>query len=300
MRQCISIASSHFILGLIGIGVLAAALCSGAFAQGFVHGTFFVFGLSSDFVTVAIDSRGTSVGDRRGVNDRFCKIRPLSPKAFFFVEGAVTEIRTLTMTRTTRTLFTTRTTKQTSTDTVFDSRETARQVYAAAKGNDGIDGLAEKWGARTEAALKRVAFPPDFLKRPLTEGFFVGTNDGGDIAMASATIRYNADSKSHFGHSVQHFTPLAHVADYASAYPELVREFLHGGQTDRAKKIIADRGWASLGDTADAEAARDIDIVGAVRDWSGNKTIGGDIAAIILERGKNWRWFHRPTFCPEK
>jgi hypothetical protein len=36
-----------------------------------------------------------------------------------------------------------------------------------------------------------------------------------------------------------------------------------------------------------------------VRDWSGDVGIGGDIATVILERGQKWRWFHRPSFCPE-
>ena len=40
--------------------------------------------------------------------------------------------------------------------------------------------------------------------------------------------------------------------------------------------------------------------VEAVRDWSGDVGIGGDVAVIIMEKEGKRRWFHRPDFCPEK
>jgi hypothetical protein len=40
-------------------------------------------------------------------------------------------------------------------------------------------------------------------------------------------------------------------------------------------------------------------VVRAVMDWSNDPTIGGDIASVIIERGRKWRWFSRPAFCPE-
>jgi hypothetical protein len=36
--------------------------------------------------------------------------------------------------------------------------------------------------------------------------------------------------------------------------------------------------------------------VTAARDWTGDNEIGGEIAAIILERGRKYRWLHRPGF----
>lgn len=75
-----------------------------------------------------------------------------------------------------------------------------------------------------------------------------------------------------------------------------MREFFDGGRTGRAKKLVSE-----LGDNKgpDADAARYSAYVAAVRDWSGDNGIGGEIAVTILERGKSWRWFHRPDFCPE-
>jgi hypothetical protein len=40
-------------------------------------------------------------------------------------------------------------------------------------------------------------------------------------------------------------------------------------------------------------AAKSSMAVKAVMDWSNDPTIGGDIASIIIERGKKWRWFSR-------
>jgi hypothetical protein len=81
---------------------------------------------------------------------------------------------------------------------------------------------------------------------------------------------------------------------------DIVQEFVRDQQSERAKKIIEDNGWATIGQGPDAQAVRLSNMVAAVRDWSGNTMIGGDIATIILEQGKTWRWFHRPDFCPEK
>ena len=73
---------------------------------------------------------------------------------------------------------------------------------------------------------------------------------------------------------------------------EIMDEFYDRGQTDRAKRIIAGTtGWKPGPDT---DATRYSSYVAAVRDWSGGKDIGGEVATIIVERGKGWRWFHRP------
>lgn len=50
----------------------------------------------------------------------------------------------------------------------------------------------------------------------------------------------------------------------------------------------------------DAVAARYSLYVEAVRDWARDSGIGGEVATIILEKGKGWRWFRRPNYCPEK
>jgi hypothetical protein len=65
--------------------VLSTCGLKPAVGQDVSHGTYFLAGFSAEYVVVAIDSRelnGTQV------NDRYCKIRPLSPNAFFFATGS--------------------------------------------------------------------------------------------------------------------------------------------------------------------------------------------------------------------
>jgi hypothetical protein len=73
-----------------------------------------------------------------------------------------------------------------------------------------------------------------------------------------------------------------------------MEEFFDGGQTDRAKNVAETAGWKPGPDT---DATRNSSYVAAVRDWSGDNDIGGEVATIILERGKGWRWFRRPNFA---
>ena len=41
-------------------------------------------------------------------------------------------------------------------------------------------------------------------------------------------------------------------------------------------------------------------IVETVPRWANDTTVGGDIAQVIFDKTSNgWRWFHRPSFCPE-
>jgi hypothetical protein len=49
----------------------------------------------------------------------------------------------------------------------------------------------------------------------------------------------------------------------------------------------------------DVWAIQSLMVVKTVMEWSNDPTIGGDIAPIIIQRGKKWRWFNRPAFCPE-
>jgi len=72
--------------------------------------------------------------------------------------------------------------------------------------------------------------------------------------------------------------------------------------TTEAKRIVRMRiiaGTTGRKPGPDTDATRYSSYVAAVRDWSGGKDIGGEVATIIVERGKGWRWFHRPDFCPE-
>jgi hypothetical protein len=264
-----------------------------ALAQDIGHGTFYLFGISSDFAVVAIDSRDmlkTTATDR--FNDRTCKIRPLPPTAFFFSVGIETAIQ------------------QATGKTIFEARDMAKDVYASAGSSRDFTNLAETWASRMEATLRQLPLSPSIMKGLAAKGyfagargFFVGTNADGDIAVGTGAITYRAEGKVHFTHAAEAIAPTATLRIAQSANQpalDVEKEFVNGGQTDRAKKIIQDNAWAKIGDGADGQAQRFENIVAAVRDWSGNPAIGGDIAVIILERGKTVRWFHRPDYCPEK
>jgi hypothetical protein len=276
----------RFIKPLVRILLFAAMLSRAAVAQDVLHGTFFIFGISTDFAVVAIDSRGTIKGATRNrVNDRFCKIRPLSHNAFFFSAGLSA-------------LFQGRTGK-----IMFDARDVAEDVYASFGNSRDFGGMAEKWALRAESAFRKDSPAPSLLKDIVTRGYFVGIKDDGEIDAGAETITYHADTAQHFTHTLEHFVLAAtpHVQQpIDKAALDVEQEFAHGGQTERAKKVIQDSEWATIGNGPDAVAVRFSNLVTAVRDWSGNDKVGGDIATIILERGKDWRWFHRPDFCPDK
>jgi hypothetical protein len=249
------------------------------------HGTFFLFGISTDFAVVAIDSRGTiETKTRNRIDDRFCKIRPLSRNAFFFFAGVGMLFRGGTG------------------NVTFDTRDVAKDVYANSGNSRDFGGMAEKWALRTENSFRRANLAPSLLKETMTRGYFVGTKDDGAIDAGAETIAYHADAAQHFTHTPEHFTLTARPYTQQpvdKSVRDIEQEFANGGQTERAKKIIQDREWAKMANGPDAAAVRLSSLVTAVRDWSGNDKIGGDIATIILERGKDWRWFHRPDFCPE-
>jgi hypothetical protein len=83
-----------------------------------------------------------------------------------------------------------------------------------------------------------------------------------------------------------------------NGHRELLDEFFGKDKTDRAKKIIAETVGGSPGPETDA--TKYTAYVAAIRDWSGDAGIGGEVATIILERVAGWRWFRRPDFCPVK
>ena len=82
--------------------------CNGAKAQTVLHGTYYLAAVGQKYVAVAIDSR-----EREGfvTNDRYCKIQPLSRKAFFFAAG-ITSAR-----------------ENNTSLPLFDARDIAQKVY---------------------------------------------------------------------------------------------------------------------------------------------------------------------------
>ena len=249
-----------------------------------LHGTYFLAAISKDYVIVAIDSRESSIGAAgRITNDRYCKIRPLSSRAIFFATG------------------TTSATGSKTRATIFDAREIAQQAFDDFTG-DNFEDLANKWATQMKAVY--LSYVDSFPFMPnneiVAEGFFVGINSHDEIAASDATIFRRSDLFAGFAFRSERIVPgpPPNMPLLNNGHFEILEEFYGSRRTDRAKKIIAETaGWNSGPDT---DATRYSSYVAAVRDWSGDTGIGGEVATIILERGKGWRWFHRPDFCPER
>src|SRR5262249_13000238 len=158
----------HSTLRILRPFVIAAVLllsrAAGAQEVAVSHGTFFIFGLSTDYAVVAIDSRGTitSMTKKNRFNDRFCKIRPLSPTALFFSTGLDPAFYVATGKE------------------IFDTRDIAADVYARA-GHANFEETADKWATHMEAAFRRTTLVPSTLKDPMAKGYFVGTRTDGEL-----------------------------------------------------------------------------------------------------------------------
>jgi hypothetical protein len=137
------------------------------------------------------------------------------------------------------------------------------------------------------------------VNETIARGFFIGTNIHNEITASAATIFSRGELLTRFAFRIERVVPgpTDHMPILNNGHFAIMEEFYDGGQTDRAKNIIAETaGWKPGPDT---DASRYSSYVAAVRDWSGDSDIGGEVATVILERGKGWRWFHRPDFCPE-
>jgi len=78
----------------------------------------------------------------------------------------------------------------------------------------------------------------------------------------------------------------------------ILNEFISGRESSRAKARIEQLGLTGKEAPIERDARKAEMLVTAVKDWGGENTIGGEVAVIMLERRKKWRWFHRPAFCP--
>ncbi len=244
--------------------------------------TFFVAGFSPDFAVVAIDSR-MILG--RTVSDAYCKIRPLSKNAFFFARGSTSAY------------------DNEDKKSVFDARDIAQNVFAGSgRETPPAADLARSWADRMKSVYDKhpLEFAREAVDGLMAEGFFVGTDADGKVTLSGQAIRYQGRGKDRF-FGVSEPVLSGDPGDgpkYVSDHRDIVKEFSGGGKTARAKKVLARIDPSLRG--PDAVAARYSAYVESVRDWSRDKGIGGQVATVILESGKGWRWFRRPGYCPEK
>lgn len=266
---------------IVKVAVAVASLCQPAGAQIIRHGTYFVAGFFTDYGVVSIDSRERG---KAGINDQSCKIVLLSKDSFFFVQGVGSG-------------------SDMSGNVVFDVRDIARSIYGQfGVGTPNYSLLAQTWASRMAAIYNSSpgSFAPSVVQGHIGDGFFVGIDTDGGVSFAGESVTYEPFRFPPFDIAPEPNPvngPFG-APTYVSGYPEIIREFKTGEETERAKQAL------SAVDVSlpipDIIAARYSIYAASVRDWAGNNGIGGDIATIIIERGKGWRWFHRPTFCPEK
>jgi hypothetical protein len=271
--------AKHF----VEIFLCIAALPIPAAAQIVQHGTYFVAGFSPDYAVVAIDSREWKGSVH---TDRYCKIRPLSRRAFFFGRGATSATDNATGAN------------------IFDARDVAHSVYLQfGVGTTKFDQIAEKWAIQIKQIYetKPTEYALSAVDSIMTDGFFVGFDANDAVAFGGQRISYQSFAIPQFVNSPEPKPKIqvdpATAPTYSAGFFEIIGEFTGGGETQRAKKAIAKLGVIPAG--PDGVADRYSAYVAAVRDWSGDPGIGGDIAAVILQRGHDLRWFHRPDFCPE-
>jgi hypothetical protein len=267
---------------VIKLLALTTAL-QGAVAEELLHGTYFLAGVSNDYAVIAIDSRESHpTGVNNAANDRYCKIRPLSRDVIFFATGTTSGLNTSTGA------------------IIFDARDVAQRAFEYFT-DDNFDNIANKWATEMKTIYVSLlnSFPLGTSSETVARGFFIGTNSHNEITASAATIFSRPELFTRFDIRIERVVPGPpdHMPILNNGHFKIMEEFFDGGQTDRAKKLVAETaGWKPGPDT---DATRYSSYVAAVRDWSGDNDIGGEVATIILERGKGWRWFRRPNFCPE-
>jgi hypothetical protein len=263
------------------IGTLSfATIVHTAVPEQFLHGTYFLAGINTDYAVVAIDSR-ESRGDGT-ILDRYCKIRALSDQVIFFATGTTSAVSAKTG------------------SIIFDARDVAQRTFEYFTG-DNFKDLANRWAKQMEGYYGNYAnsFTP-VVNVEIAEGFFIGINRLNKIEASTAIIFRRPDLVPGFAFHSEQIIPGSpgDMRLLNNGHFEILDEFYGKSVTERAKKIIAETaGWKPGPDT---DATRYSSYVAAIRDWSGDMGIGGEVTTIILERGRGLRWFHRPDFCPGK
>jgi hypothetical protein len=114
----------------------------------------------------------------------------------------------------------------------------------------------------------------------------------------SSLLRYTTDG--HISTYLSYHEPAGDgIPIFQGGHPEIVEE-LDRGATQRARLKIAEvKARQATASGVDVWAIQSSMVVKTVMEWSNDPSIGGDIASIIIQRGKKWRWFSRPAFCRE-
>jgi hypothetical protein len=275
----------------IAIAIFGALIGGRGAAQPYAStGTAYTVLYSADYVAVAIDTRGTYAGTRRGHSDEECKLRPISDRLLFFSAGLGTA---------------------SAGGYTFDVGEIARGVYDKAGGNLPISQLGQEWANATSRRLREVLpHAPDLYRglrgRPVViDAYFAGNDRDGSLVLLRGDIALAAQSSAAAPSlTVALSRPTVPQGAYENVISDgnraILREILRGSSA-RGQALKSQLRSVGEGKT---RAERAVEWVTAVTKaliyWSGDQRVGGDVASALVERGKPWRWYRRPAFCPER
>jgi hypothetical protein len=266
--------------------IVQVLLSVDAFGFSLWRGTYYAVAISKDLAVIAIDSRSINLYNPSAApDDRYCKIHPLADDLIFFSTGMVKGTDGIG-------------------NVIFDAADNALLAYAKSPNRKNLEEMASLWDDYMKISYKYVfALHPDLNQRlngkQIIKGFFVGLDRLDIMVISSAKIEYSSVNglNTYLETNVQKGNDIPFVH---GGHTEVINEYIEE-KTPRAKEMRAEVKESGNGKPMiEALAVTAESFVRAVRDWSGDPTIGGDIAVITLERAKKWRWFHRPDFCPEK
>jgi hypothetical protein len=226
------------------------------------HGTFYFVHLEDDFAVAAIDSRANYPGSHR---DDAIKIAPLDAYTIFLCQGI-------------------------SIGEGFNATEVAKKIFAQHVAPVDPYELASSWATemRTHIEMLWKTDPAlvNGMRPDAASGVFLGHADTRGVVGAVAQIQQ--ETPSVFKKIVNRMQSGDDIS--TGGHEEIIQE-VNAYSSDRS--IILRSKFADPGNnrpTFLATMARMY--VTAVRDWTGDNEIGGEIAAIILERGRKYRWLH--------
>jgi hypothetical protein len=268
------VAAANFLVYLLLVGQCFAA----PDFPGVAHGTYFAMYVADDFVALAIDSRRTMdlPDGRRVFADDQCKVLKLGTGAAFIAEGIISN--------------------KDQRAPSFDGFATARLAFQQSNGS--LKRTADRWAADLEPKITALyPFYSNLLDQrhdgEIVVGYFLGIESNQVTAFKSVVLHNRATG------TFSATTVALPKNNYTLLGPlNLVME-LFEHQTPRAKSAFDQMQAEAAGKTG----SESIDItlkylVLNVPRWANDPGSGGDVAQAIIDRN-NWRWMHRPDFCPE-
>lgn len=171
----------------------------------------------------------------------------------------------------------------------FDAGAIAVEKFSQA-GGKVLDDVAKQWAAemveRIGAAYPNNRYGIDDLAARsagvIANGVFITQTDV--IYAVRAALTHRTPRTIDFGFFVQ---PISYGSPISAGHFQFAWSALAEAQ----------KHWGA--DTPDDWAAAAEFVVARVRDSSIDPYVGGDIATIILERGKSLRWYHQPIGCAQ-